>query len=82
MHRLVYKIFGMRQDEYGKAFPMFGYIFLVIASLLIIKPVRNSLFLTEIGITKLPYAFILVAVFAAIITQGFAARTASRLMSA
>ncbi len=40
---------------------MFAYIFLVIATLLIIKPVRNSLFLTKFGIAYLPYAFVLVA---------------------
>ncbi|UCE19916.1 MAG: hypothetical protein JSV84_06115, partial [Gemmatimonadota bacterium] len=46
---------------------MFTYIFLIIASLLIVKPVRNSLFLTHMGVSKLPYAFILVAISAAVI---------------
>ena len=40
---------------------MFIYIFLIIASLLIVKPVRNSLFLTQFGVSQLPYAFMLVA---------------------
>ena len=44
---------------------MFFLIFFLIASLLVIKPVRNSLFLSEIGASKLPYAFILVAFFSA-----------------
>jgi len=47
---------------------MFVYIFLVIATLLILKPVRNSLFLTAFGPEQLPYAFIAMAVFSAIIT--------------
>lgn len=44
---------------------MFSYIFLLIASLMIVKPVRNSLFLTQFGIEQLPYAFIAVAVVSA-----------------
>jgi len=45
---------------------MFAYIFLVIASLLIIKPVSSSLFLVRFGVEQLPYVFVLVALFAAI----------------
>ncbi|UCC79681.1 MAG: hypothetical protein JSW64_15685, partial [Candidatus Zixiibacteriota bacterium] len=44
-----------------RALFMFSYIFLIIASLLIVKPIRNSYFLTEIGIGKLPLMFVLVA---------------------
>jgi len=68
MGTLFQKLFDIRQGEGSKAIMMFLYIFLIIASLLIVKPVRNSLFLTHFGISKLPYAFILVAVFAAVIT--------------
>lgn len=52
-----------------RAWLMFAYIFLIIASLLIIKPVRNSLFLTKFGVEQLPYVFIFVAVFATLIIQ-------------
>ncbi len=41
---------------------MFFYIFLIIASLLILKPIRNSLFLIKFGIEQLPYAYVLVAI--------------------
>lgn len=43
------------------------YIFLVIGSLLIIKPVSTSLFLSEFGAEQLPNAFILVAVCASLV---------------
>lgn len=44
---------------------MFLYIFSIIAALMILKPVRNSLFLVNFGVEKLPYVFILVAFLAA-----------------
>ena len=58
-------LFDIREGEGKKVTLMFSLIFFLIASLLIIKPVRNSLFLVEIGAAKLPYAFILVALFSA-----------------
>lgn len=61
MGQLLKKLFDIREGEGLRAFLMFSYIFLIIASLLIVKPVRNSLFLTTFGVEKLPYAFILVA---------------------
>jgi AAA family ATP:ADP antiporter len=63
------RLFDIREGEGLKAFLMFAYIFLIIASLLIVKPVRNSLFLSRFGVAQLPYAFILVAVFAAFVTK-------------
>lgn len=58
-------IFNMRRGEELRSLLMFCYIFLIISALMIIKPVCNSLFLSEFGASKLPYVFILVAVFAA-----------------
>ena len=69
MTQFVRKIFDIREGEVSRALLMFSYIFLLIATLLIIKPVRNSLFLTQFGVSKLPVVFIMVAISAAIITQ-------------
>ena len=63
LHRI-----GIREGEAGRAFLMFSYIFMVIAALLILKPVRNSLFLTAFGPEQLPYAFIAIAIFSAAAT--------------
>ena len=73
MQTLIRKIFGIYDGEGQKVALMFSYIFLIIASLLIVKPVRNSLFITHFGVSQLPYAFISVAIFAAImiITSSF-----------
>jgi AAA family ATP:ADP antiporter len=67
MKNLAQKLFDIRENEGQKSFLMFGYIFLIIASLMIVKPVRNSLFLVEFGVAKLPYVFILTALFAALL---------------
>ncbi len=65
MYRIFNTLFNIKQNEVNKTLLMFSYIFLIIASLLIAKPVRNSLFLTHYGVHMLPWAFMLVAVFAA-----------------
>jgi AAA family ATP:ADP antiporter len=65
--RLFQRTFDVREGEFRRAFLMQLNIFLLISTLLIIKPTINSLFLTNVGIEKLPLAFILVAVGAGII---------------
>ena len=70
------KTIGLREAEISRAVLMFFYIFFIIASLLIIKPVRNSLFLVEIGPASLPYAFILVALVSIIVAVGYSRITA------
>jgi AAA family ATP:ADP antiporter len=67
MKRLLQKLFDIREGEGLRASLMFAYIFLIIASLMIVKPVRNSLFLVEFGVEKLPYVFVLVALFSALV---------------
>ncbi|WFO17577.1 hypothetical protein M601_007955 [Cellulophaga baltica 4] len=58
---LIKKTFDIREGEFKISFYMLAYIFLVIASLLIIKPTVNALFLSELGVENLPLAFLLVA---------------------
>lgn len=62
MRKLLQKLFGIQENEVRRAWLMFGYIFLVVASLLMVKPAAYSLFLVEFGPQQLPYAFILVAI--------------------
>ncbi|UWX55684.1 hypothetical protein NYZ99_04360 [Maribacter litopenaei] len=61
---LVKRIFDVREGEFKVSFWMLLYIFFVIAVLLIVKPTVNSLFLSELGVKQLPFAFLLVAVLA------------------
>ncbi len=55
----------IRQGEGLRVSLMFAYIFLVITTLMIVKPVTNALFLSTFGAGRLPFAFIAVSVFAA-----------------
>jgi AAA family ATP:ADP antiporter len=66
---LFQRTFDIREGEMRRAVLMQLNIFLLISTLLIIKPTINSLFLTNVGIEKLPLAFILVALGAGIITS-------------
>ena len=63
------KLFNIRQGEEIRAFLMLAYIFLVISSLMIIKPVSHAQFLSQFGARQLPFVFILVAGFAAVVTR-------------
>ena len=65
---LFQRTFNIREGELRRALLMQLNIFLLITTLLIIKPTINSLFITNVGIDKLPLAFILVALGAGIIT--------------
>jgi len=69
--------FDIREGEYRKAVLMQLNIFLIISTLLIVKPAVNGLFLAKLGADKLPVAFILVAVFAGLISL-FYSRVLSR----
>jgi AAA family ATP:ADP antiporter len=69
MRKLLYRIFDIREEEGFIASLMFGFIFLITASLLIVKPIRTSLFLVKFSVAKLPHVYILVALFSAIIAS-------------
>ncbi|TLP75480.1 Npt1/Npt2 family nucleotide transporter [Maribacter sp. ACAM166] len=77
VEKLIKKIFDVREGEFKVSLWMLAYIFLVIAVLLIIKPTVNALFLSELGIQQLPFAFLLVAV-TAITSSYFYSKAVSR----
>ena len=62
MKRLIARLIDIRPEERGMAFLMFFYFFAVITSYYIIKPVRNSLFLDQLGAHNLPWVYIGTAV--------------------
>ncbi len=64
--------FDIREGEYGRALLMQLNIFLVILSLLIVKPVVQALFLSNVGVRKLPVVFILVAAVAMVVSSLYA----------
>ncbi|MCL5130307.1 NTP/NDP exchange transporter [Algibacter sp. L4_22] len=71
------KVFDIRDGELKIALLMQGYIFLVIATLLIIKPTISALFISELGAENLPYGYLLVAI-TAVISSYFYSKTTER----
>jgi len=59
--KLFGSFFDIRKGEHTKTFLMFTYLLLVLFAYYILKPVRNSLFLNNFDIDKLPYLYILIA---------------------
>ena len=70
------KSFDIRVGEYRRVLFMQLNIFLIISTLLIVKPIVNSLFLSSFGYEYLPAAFMLVAIAAIGVSWGY-----SRLFS-
>ncbi len=67
-----FKLFDIRTGELQRALLMQFNIFLIISTLLIVKPTVNALFLAKYGVEQLPIAFILVAIVAAIVSLIYA----------
>ncbi len=59
MNRLLASLFGLRREERDLALLMAAYHFLLLVTLYLLKPVRDSLFLTSRGPAELPFVFIL-----------------------
>ena len=66
------RVFDIREGEIRRALFMQLNVFLITATLLIVKPTVNGLFLSEMGVESLPTAFVLVALFAAVISTIYA----------
>ena len=59
MSRLFGSLFGLRREERGLVSLMAAYHFLLLVTLYLLKPVRDSLFLATRGPAELPFVFIL-----------------------
>ncbi len=70
------KAFDIREGEIERTLLMQLNFFLVISTLLIVKPVVYSLFISNFGVEQLPKAFILVAVFAAVVSTIYSRKLA------
>ncbi|MEA1784743.1 hypothetical protein U1E44_01445 [Arenibacter sp. GZD96] len=78
LRNIVKKAFDIRDGEFRISFLMQAYIFLIIASLLIFKPTVNAIFLSDLGVERLPFAFLLVAV-GAIISSYFYSKALQKI---
>ncbi len=73
---LLSKLFDIRRGEVRRVSSMFALLGLIITVSYILKPVRNSLFLSQYGASHLPYVYIVVAA-----VVGFVAAIFSKLVS-
>ncbi len=78
MTALFKKLFGLERQEITRAVLMFLYAFLLLSAYLILKPVRNSLFLDKFGADQLIYMYMIIAVTATPIAS-FYGWTAARM---
>lgn len=63
MIKLLKRIFDIRRNEVAKTLFMAAYFFLTIAVVYILKPIRSSLFIEELGAESLRYAYMAEGVF-------------------
>ncbi|MFH0810069.1 MAG: Npt1/Npt2 family nucleotide transporter [Pseudomonadota bacterium] len=61
----------IRRGEGAKSLALFLYFFCLMASYYVIKPVRNSIFLEELGPRQLPYAYLATAVVIGFVASGY-----------
>jgi AAA family ATP:ADP antiporter len=76
LRRRLSRIIDIRTGETGRISTLFVLLGLIIATSYIVKPVRNSLFLSQFGAERLPYVYIVIALVAGFVAAGF-----SRLVS-
>ena len=65
------RIVGIRPGEFRPTAAMFSLLGLIIATSYILKPVRSSIFLTEFGADRLPYAYMLIGAVLAFVASAF-----------
>nr|WP_321452939.1 hypothetical protein [uncultured Carboxylicivirga sp.] len=70
---LVNAFFDIKPGELRRVFLMQLNIFITVTTLLIIKPVANALFLASVGVEKLPYSFVFVAIAALLLSKLYSA---------
>ena len=73
MQQVLSKVFRARPGEWGAIILLQLLVFLIICTLLIVKPTASALFLSEYGAVGLPYMFLATAVLAAIVSTGYSA---------
>ncbi|NJB85613.1 AAA family ATP:ADP antiporter [Lewinella marina] len=71
MQQVLSKLFRARPGEWGAVLLLQLLVFLIICTLLIVKPTASALFLSEYGAIGLPYIFLTTAVLAAIVSTGY-----------
>ena len=76
-----YSVLDLKPGEGKLVGLMFLYNFILLVTLYLLKPVRDSLFLVELGPQQLPYVFILTALAAVPVSMGYSRYSAKAPLS-
>ena len=66
-------LLGIREGEFRRCLGMFSSLLLLIAAMMIVKPVSTALFLSQFTARHLPFAYILTALLATALFAGYSA---------
>ncbi len=64
MNQIILKLTGLDKAEFNRAMSYQVILFLIVTSLLLLKPTVNSVFISSLGVDALPIAYIMTAIFA------------------
>jgi AAA family ATP:ADP antiporter len=73
--------FDIRPGELGRTVPMFFYLLFVLFAYYILKPVSRAMFLNKFEIDKLPWLYVLIAVFGGILAYLYSKLAAKTSLS-
>ena len=62
MKQMISKLINLRKGELTVTILMFFYLYMVLVTYYLLKPARDSLFLTDVGPNQLPIVFMLIAI--------------------
>lgn len=71
MKTFLLKISNIRSGELKRVLLMAGYIFVIIASYNVLKPMTRSLFVSNMGLEQLPYLYMILAVVVGLFIIGY-----------
>jgi ATP/ADP translocase len=70
-HPFIERFFEVRREELGRVLLMSVYLLLIIAAYSTTKAVRDSLFVTQIGPSQLPYVYLMIAGVMGLVSLGY-----------
>ena len=66
LQKMIQRTFDIREGEFKISLLLQAGIFLIVATLLIVKPIVNALFINRFGVESLPHAYVILGVVAVI----------------
>ncbi|MDA2913503.1 HEAT repeat domain-containing protein [Acidobacteriia bacterium AH_259_A11_L15] len=71
MTRFIERLLRLERGDFARGFPLFSYLFLILASYVAARVARDALFLDKFEAVQLPYADIAIAVLVGFVVAGY-----------